>query len=262
LHALCDLLDANRIPFERILVEPDQIVVYAQGQTELTTRTTLLSDAGYHGFDVEPFDYDPGAWVETWKEHFHWVKISHRLCVGPVFKPCPYDCQHKITIDPGQSFGTGTHESTRIALFFLDGHLRPGQTVCDVGCGSGVLSFAAQKITGIPPVAFDFDRESCFDCARNAALNSSNPLIFRGGTAPIEAQFDFVAANILGHILLTVTQDVRKMVRPGGLLLLSGLTTKDKPAFERKFFTRSGEFKILDSVTLNEWWGAVWQKVG
>lgn len=260
LHVLCDFLDANAISFERVLSEPDLVVLYAKTDEELASRKHLLASAGFNDYEVDLFEYDPDEWVEKWKDYFDWTRISPRLSVGPVFKPCPFDTEHKILIDPGQSFGTGSHESTRIALFLLDVYLLAGQTVCDAGCGSGVLSFVAEKYSGRPAVAFDFDRESCFDCLRNAALNDANPMVFRGGTAPVNASFDLVVANILAHILVTVSPDIRSMVKPGGLLLLSGLTDADAATFEDEFFTTPGEFNRLERLAVGDWWGGTWKK--
>ena len=263
-------LDEKQVQFQVMVNEPcpmlpgqeltEFLVLYAASPAQLKERLTLLSAAGFDEPQVERFRWDPGAWVEKWKEYYQWVKISPRLAVGPAFKPCPFDVEHLVRIEPGQSFGTGNHESTRIALKFIDRYLAAGSSICDAGCGSGVLSIAALKLGARNALAFDFDAESCRDCLLNCANNDVNPLVLRSGTAPVAARFDVVAANILGHILVTIASPLRNMVRPGGVLILSGLTDKDDEAFLAGFFKTEGEFEMLERAGLNDWWGGAWRK--
>lgn len=263
-------LDEEQVQFQVMVNEPcpmlpgqeltEFLVLYAASPAQLEERLALLSAAGFDEPEVERYRWDPDAWVEKWKEYYQWAKISPRLAVGPAFKPCPFDVEHHVRIEPGQSFGTGSHESTRIALGFIDRYLAAGSSFCDAGCGSGVLSIAALKLGARNALAFDFDAESCRDCLLNCADNGVSPLVLRSGTAPIAARFDMVAANILGHILVTIADPLRNMVRPGGVLILSGLTNKEDESFLTGFFGTDDEFEMLERTGVNDWWGGAWRK--
>lgn len=264
------VLDENGIQFQIMVNEPcplvpgqeltEFLVLYAASPSELKERLATLSAAGFNDPEVERFRWDPGSWVEKWKEYYEWVKISERLAVGPAFKQCPYAVEHQVRIDPGQSFGTGNHASTRIALEFIDRYLSSGDSFCDAGCGSGVLAIAALKLGAGRALAFDFELESCLDSARNFAGNNTQGLLLRSGTAPVAARFDVVAANILGHILLTISDHVKNMVKPGGILVLSGLTGKEEESFPPRFFGTDDKFERLATSRRGDWWGGAWRK--
>ncbi len=264
------ILDDNKVQFQVLVNEPcpfvageeltEFLVLYAASRNELEVRLAMLSAAGFDDPVVEQFRWDPASWVEKWKEYYEWVKISQRLAVGPAFKPCPFSVEHKLHIEPGQSFGTGSHESTRIALEFIDRYLSKGDSFCDAGCGSGVLAIAALKLGAGRTLAFDFELESCLDSVRNFAGNDTYPLLLRSGTAPIAANFDIVTANILGHILVTISEELREMVKPGGVLVLSGLTGKDDEDFVTRFFGDDRAFDKLETARRGDWWGGAWRR--
>ncbi len=263
------LLDAYKIPFQEELdavsVTADGLpgrtyIVYAD-PTQREPWQSLLAARGLAPYlTVEPFDYDPDAWVHKWKDYYEWVAISPRLAVGPVFKEPPFQRPVTVRIDPGQAFGTGVHESTRIALGFLDAHLPPGGTVLDAGCGTGILAIAARKLGATRCLGFDIDREAARESLANAALNEVEIDVYRGGIEAVNGSFDLVVANMLSFRLQAISSPLREAVKPGGHLILAGLIQADSPAFEKAFFAGDSRFRELDRNRLNDWWGAIYRR--
>ncbi|MGE5223236.1 MAG: 50S ribosomal protein L11 methyltransferase, partial [Omnitrophica WOR_2 bacterium] len=78
-------------------------------------------------------------WAEAWKKHYHPLPIGQKLIVVPVWLESPSRERIPIRMDPGMAFGTGTHPTTQLCLEIVEERIRPGDTVIDVGCGSGIL---------------------------------------------------------------------------------------------------------------------------
>jgi len=261
-----DLLDARLLPFEVELSPPpgepvspalSRLHLYAESESQ---RDEWLSFLKRHGLDrvttVRPFAYSPDEWVESWKEFYHWVEVSPNLAVGPDFRPCPFPVRHAIAIDPGQAFGTGGHQSTRLALGLMD-PLFPGPgRVLDVGCGTGVLAMAARKLGAGLVLGLDIDQEACRETLDNAEANDCRVAVIRGGVEAVATRFDLVVANMLSVRLLAAAAALKARVAPGGRLILSGLTADERDGFETRFFHREDDFEVEERLELDGWWAA------
>lgn len=167
-------------------------------------------------------------WSEAWKKYYHPVQISRFLTIVPDWETyTPKHPEEKIiTLDPGMAFGTGTHPTTSLSLQALEMTLRGGETLYDVGTGSGVLSIAA-KIFGADKVrAFDLDEVAVKKAEENFALNpiakevevSANDLL-NGITEPA----DVIVANILAEIIIRLLPSAKTLLKQNGHLILSGI---------------------------------------
>lgn len=136
--------------------------------------------------------------------------------------------QHLVRLDPGHTFGSGSHPTTRAVLQVLTSLVGPTTTVLDVGSGSGVLAVAA-ALLGAPAVyGIDVDGESPSVVATNAAANGVGAAV-TASDEPLSAvaergdRFDVVAANLLAPVIVELAGDLRSVVTHGGALVLSGL---------------------------------------
>lgn len=177
------------------------------------------------------------VWRDGWKRHFHALQVSSRLGVCPSWEEwVPEDPRVRvIRMDPGQAFGTGAHETTRICLRLIDEELRASvpDSFLDVGCGSGILSIAA-RLLGVPRVtAVDLDPLATGATLQNARRNGVDRglQIVRGDLRAIRADYPLVAANILFQVLLGLAPILAARVARGGKLVLSGMLQKElRPA--------------------------------
>jgi ribosomal protein L11 methyltransferase len=166
-------------------------------------------------------------WSETWKVFFNIDKVSERLVIKPSWKEyIPSEGEVVLEIDPGMSFGTGSHGTTKACLQFLDEIAQPGMSLIDMGCGSGILSLAAAKLGLAPIVAFDYDHDAVRICGEN--LQNAGVIIDKvyqqDLTEFIEGQkFDIVIANILAPVLMMNADRIVSALKPASKLLLSGI---------------------------------------
>ena len=180
-------------------------------------------------------------WAESWKRHFKPVSIGRKLLVKPTWnrkKPAPG--QALVLLDPGLSFGTGQHATTRFCLQELvdvrDAD-RP-QSLLDAGMGSGILALAGVALGFGPVEGFDFDPDCVRTAGENAALNGKR-------------RFDVVCANPMADLLVLVAPVLVNRVAPGGRLILAGILTTQFPAVEEAF-AKLGWRRLHDCVE-REW---------
>ena len=130
-----------------------------------------------------------------------------------------------VLLDPGRTFGSGSHPSTRLAVAVLEAHLRPGDRVLDVGGGSGVLAVVAARLGAASAHALDIDPAAPEVMRANARANGVGDVVVASNTplAEVGDVFDVVLANIGVRVLAELAGDLRRRVRPGGLLVLAGL---------------------------------------
>ena len=131
-----------------------------------------------------------------------------------------------LDLDPGLAFGTGTHETTRLCMELIEQFVKPGETVLDVGCGSGILSVAALLLGAGSAVGVDIDELAVKTARENAALNHVEDrftALCGDLTDKVSGQFDVVAANIVADVIIRLTQDIERFMKPGALYLMSGI---------------------------------------
>ncbi|MGE5161556.1 MAG: 50S ribosomal protein L11 methyltransferase [Betaproteobacteria bacterium] len=161
-------------------------------------------------------------WVRATQSQFPPTRISDRLWIVPTWHEPPDPRAVLVRLDPGVAFGTGTHPTTRLCLRWLDSNLRPGASVLDYGCGSGILAIAAAKLGASHVVGIDIDPQALQAARANSEANAvradyTGPDSLRAGT------WDVVLANILSNPLTILAPALLARVAPGGALVLSGV---------------------------------------
>lgn len=164
-------------------------------------------------------------WAETWKLHFQPLHVADKLWVLPPWEKAPPG-DLAVVIEPGMAFGTGGHATTSLCLEGLVDALgrRPGTSVLDVGCGSGILGIGACKLGAGRVVMIDNDPVAVQVAKENAEKNGC-PAIETSGTPvdEIAEHFPVAVANILAVTLIDLVKPIVATVAPGGELLLSGI---------------------------------------
>ena len=202
-------------------------------------------------------------WINNWKTFFKPFRAADDIVIKPTWETYKKekDSDILIEIDPGIAFGTGSHETTKLCIQALDKYVKEGDSVLDVGCGSGILSIAALKLGAAHATAIDIDEVAVKVAAENMDVNQIPPsryslydgdlisnafLKVKAGTG-----HDIVVANILADVIIPLTGVIRPHLKKGGLYITSGIIdTKEEDV--RHALEENG-FEILSVEHMKEW---------
>jgi len=203
------------------------------------------------------------SWATAWQKYYHPVRITRYLTVTPsweAYQPVQAG-EHVIRLDPGMAFGTGTHPTTQLSLTALEMTVRGGESMYDVGTGSGVLSIAA-KYLGVDQVtAFDLDDVAVRSAKVNLALNPvADDVQARANNLlnDVHAPVDLVVANILAEIILPLVPQAWENLKAGGHFLTSGIIA-DKLDVVVAAQRKQG-FIIDNILQMKDWRGVIAHK--
>ncbi len=176
---------------------------------------------------VETKAVEDADWATAWKAYYKPLRVGKHLVVKPIWEEVtPREGDLIIELDPGLAFGTGTHPTTGMCLALLEKHVQQGDYVCDVGCGSGVLSIAAAKLGAKAVLAVDIDELAVKISRENIEHNhlQEGIRVMQGDLLTHVAEpADLVVANIVADIIIRLLPDIDRVLKPGGRFIASGI---------------------------------------
>jgi ribosomal protein L11 methyltransferase len=208
----------------------------------------------------------PRDWAEAWKSHFKPINIAGRLRVKPSWsRQPPRTGQKVVALDPGLSFGTGHHPTTRFCLEQIVARMNPtgGNSFLDIGTGSGILAIAAARLGYSPVRAFDNDpsavRIARANARRNRLLDAISFAHADVASVPLppRRRYSLVCANLSSPLLIQQRKRIASTVMPGGMLVLAGILASEFDRVERAF-ARLG-FHRIAARTDSEWRSGAFQ---
>ena len=193
-------------------------------------------------------------WINNWKKYFHPIKVGKKLLIRPDWETAE-NPEGRIVLDlePGIAFGTGTHETTRLCMEFLEDCVKPGSAMLDVGCGSGILSVAGLLLGAERAVGVDIDPLAVKTAAQNAERNhvaERFTAVCGSLTEKVEGKFDVVAANIVADVVIELTKDIEQYLAPGASYIISGVIDEREQDVLRAL---KGKFDVIGRKEEKGW---------
>ncbi len=227
----------------------------------LKTERELLKSRGFSdeelgSWEITVDEKENQDWSKKWKEKWTVTNVTERITVVPgwiEYKPKPEEIT--ITLDPGCAFGTGTHQTTQLCMKALEKYMKKGDTLADIGTGSGILAILGLKLGAKSAYGCDIDDtviDVCYENAEKNGFSNNDALVFELNTADkINQKYDFVCANILHNVLYEIMGDLKNIMKDNAILSLSGILDEKKQivldAIERE------NLKIIDTITQDQW---------
>ena len=201
-------------------------------------------------------------WENSWKQYYKPMEIGERLLVIPQWETAEAGDRVPLILDPGLTFGTGSHATTRLCLTALEKVVKEGDRVLDLGCGSGILSIAALCLGAKEATAVDIDDKCLTVAYDNAALNGigkdtytvkvGNVITDEAMRSQLGGGYQIVLANIVADVIIALAPMVRSMMAEGGVFLCSGII--DTRAEEVAEKLRDAGLELVESRTSEGWY--------
>ena len=225
--AKIDLIDEELLRQDRT---KGKIHIYISPEANPAESLAFLKER----FEAEGIEYrlysdecDVESCLENWKKYFNPINIGEKLLIRPVWRD-DYDPQRRIVLnlEPGLAFGTGTHETTRLCLQALEKHVKKGDNMLDVGCGSGILSVAALLLGAEKATGIDIDPLAVKSSIENAERNNvADRYTGIHGNLAEKANgcYDIITANIVADAIIMLSGDIEKLMNDKTIYIMSGI---------------------------------------
>ena len=272
-----DFLEHNRQYWDYVDEELDQsmtgkcrITFYVeesdQGFTTVAAVRIAMADLKKEHPEYAPLlmtmdGIEDADWENNWKAFYKPMEIGERLIVIPDWEEADPHGRVALRMNPGLTFGTGSHATTRLCLQALEKLVHPGMKVLDLGCGSGILSIAALLLGADSAFACDIDEKAVDVAYENAALNGvgREKYTVRAGDVTSDQRlrkemggsWDIVVANIVSDVIIALAPTVGELLAENGVFICSGII--DDRAEEVKGKLEEAGFAILESRSSEGW---------
>ena len=260
-HGIWEIIDPKLLENmpEDVLVhawlEPDERLPVRLEQFRLQLEKLKASTDGFGSLSMDCQSVNDEQWKDIWKKYYKPFYACDHLAIKPTweaFSPAPGD--RVIEIDPGMAFGSGTHETTGMCMSLLNEVIHGGESVIDVGTGSGILAIGAALFGASRVLAIDIDPDAVRVAAQNVAHNKVGQTVTvqQGDLLKqTDAVCDICVANIISDIIIMFSGALRDHIAENGLFICSGIVRERGPEV-REALLKAG-YTIRKEVQRGEW---------
>ena len=222
---------------------------------------------------LEVTETEDKDWINNWKEFFKPFRVDDTIVIKPTWETLEdaNDGDIIIEIDPGTSFGTGSHETTKLCILGMKEYIKEGVRVLDAGSGSGILSIIAKKLGAKEVLGIDIDENATNSAYENAGVNgllnqekeitimTGNLIEDQGIRTQIgKEHYDVVVANILADVIIPLSEVIGENMKQGGIFISSGIINMKEKDVEQAILKNG--FTILKVNRMGDWVSFVAQK--
>jgi ribosomal protein L11 methyltransferase len=222
----------------------------------LNPEDLLELKSQFPGITAEIHREENRDWLAEWKKGFVPFELVEEVWVVPHWCEPPAQAKSVILMEPGMAFGTGTHETTKLAAILTAEAIRGHKVnrVFDVGTGTGILAVLAKRLGASLVEGNDIDPDAVRVANENLEMNKETSIkITARGLEEFREPYDLVIANIIDGVLVMLQKDLKRLVGPGGSLVLSGIIDERLETFRERFVMDG--FRVVKHQRMNEWHG-------
>lgn len=211
-------------------------------------------------YEVYTSELNTDSYKDEWKKSFHTTKITKNIVVNPSWEEYEQkDNEIVIHIDPAMAFGTGTHETTALCIELLEKYAR-GDSLLDLGCGSGILMLIAKKLGYKKVVGIDID-ENCLEVVKDNFLKndiSSGYEVYIGDIKKYSFEkFSVIVSNILVDVLEKILPNIIQSMTDSTYVIFSGILQEKRDSFIS--YANEYGLELVDEKIKNKWIGLVFK---
>ncbi|MGB6128307.1 MAG: 50S ribosomal protein L11 methyltransferase [Psychrilyobacter sp.] len=251
---------------EKIFLQRDYAVsayfpinLYAEKKKSLILETfeEKFSEREDLIYSLDFYELDEEDYQNSWKKYLYPEKVSERFVVKPTWREYEIEGDEiVIELDPGRAFGTGSHPTTSLCIKQMEEYICEGDSIIDVGTGSGILMVAANKLGASEVWGVDIDPLAVEVAKENLELNKvdmNSIKLFKGDLVKVveEKKFDVVVANILADVILLLLNDMSTVVKKGGIMILSGIIEDKADEIKRRIISLG--YEVISEKKDKEW---------
>lgn len=234
----------------------------AQIMAEIKERQTLAAGAiDFGSLEETKREIEGDDWIEVWKRHFRPIHLGAIVVVPEWIAYEKQPNEEIVLLDSNMAFGTGEHETTSMCVELLQEYLKAGDTVIDVGCGSGILGISAAKLgaercylTDLDPIAVQSAEHNC----KKNGVSDKTTVALSNLLDDAEIRGDVMLANITAEVLALLASSIPKNLKEDGVLILSGII-ESRLAFVKERYQSVG-MKVIRERRKGEWFALVLQR--
>lgn len=250
-----DLIDEDLLKKDR---ETAKIHIYIDPEDNIEEAVQFLRErltAAEIGFRLDTTAVKEDDWLNNWRKFFKPTPVGEKLLINPSwYEDTDPDGRAVLNIDPGLAFGTGKHETTRLCLETLERYIRGGESVLDVGCGSGILGIASVLLGAGSAFGVDIDEVAVRTANENAAVNHVDgqfTAIAGDLVDKVQGKYDIIVANIVADAIIALSASVKAFLKPDGVYIVSGIIDTRAEDVRKAV---EGSFVIAEEITMGGWY--------
>lgn len=228
----------------------------------LAELRALDEDKTFGRLEIETLTLNEEDWENNWKKYFHPMEIGEKILIKPEWEELTGDSDRIVfNINPGMTFGTGSHYTTQLCIENLEKYLHSGDRMLDLGCGSGILSIISLLLGASEATAVDIDPNAVDIAYENADRNhvdkekyhvySGNILTDTALQEKISGKYEVVASNIVADVIIGLAPMVRQYMKEGGIWITSGII-EDREEDVRAAMAENG-FEVIELRQRKDW---------
>ena len=227
----------------------------------------LDDDNSYGRLEVEIENTSTEDWANNWKKYFHPMEVGEKILIKPEWEELTEPTDRLVfNINPGMSFGTGSHYTTQLCIEALEKYIKPGIKMLDLGCGSGILSILSLMLGAKEAVAVDIDPNAVDTAYENAQMNNigrEHYKVLPGNVVTdkdiqdiiSQDKYEVVAANIVADVIIGLAPKAREYMKGGGVFITSGIIEGRQD--EVKEALEENGFEIVDIRNRKDWYSII-----